>query len=693
MEAGQVIAGKFRVERVLGAGGMGLVVVARHLQLDQTVALKFLHDAIALDAELVERLLREARASAKLKSEHVCRVMDVGTLDTGTPYIVMELLEGMDLAAVLDRELLAPAVAAEYVLQACVAIAEAHHAGIVHRDLKPSNLFVTERLDGTPLVKVLDFGIAKAGGAADFQITRTQAVMGTPGYMSPEQLRSSKDVDARTDIWSLGAILYEAVSGKLPFRSDSITELAVKASMDPFDPIAAPPAYLAVIARCLEKAAGRRYQTVAELARDLAPIAGPAGATSAAMIARLSSPRLSMPVPVVTEVPPTLIPTVRSGPQAARLAATAPLPPAPGLHTTVTPSERPPMLVVDAATPARRDKTPVLPPAPAGAGVARAPSASSLRPLLLGFTALVAIGAIGAAIVFSRDTKPPLATARADGRARGKPIELPAATAAPNPDATLVHFWSRDGAETAARVKLGLDESTTRLTAAHIHAAKEAAVHVVIGVEATATFMGAADDHDGGYGGTEQLLAHLATSETAPASTATVYTLGHAVATVYSGPLAELRPTALGALDHYGGETVFDLEGGLAQMLGDIRASGWHGRTLLVVIASSGSLGDSRAAKLAQELTTAGIELHFLRVGGDPVPKSLLAFAGKALEHVGPGDRLAAAAVDIATRIGTETVIDFEVPTADWAHARRCSFYTTTAALPFTIAGRTDFTD
>src|SRR5688572_10352331 len=133
-----VIAEKFRVERVLGQGGMGVVVVATHLQLDQTVALKFLHDEILSHPDIVERLMREARASAKLKSDHVCRVMDVGTLASGAPYIVMELLEGEDLAAVIHRAALTPATAAQYVLQAAVAIAEAHAAGIVHRDLKPS---------------------------------------------------------------------------------------------------------------------------------------------------------------------------------------------------------------------------------------------------------------------------------------------------------------------------------------------------------------------------------------------------------------------------------------------------------------------------------------------------------------------------------------------------------------------------
>ncbi|MEO8699936.1 MAG: thioredoxin domain-containing protein [Kofleriaceae bacterium] len=300
MQPGSTIAGKFRVERVLGQGGMGIVVVATHLQLEQTVALKFLHADIVSSPEVMERLMREARASAKLKSEHACRVMDVGLLDSGAPYIVMELLDGQDLSALIRRGVLAPAHAAELVLQAAVAIAEAHAAGIVHRDLKPSNLFVTERLDGSQLVKVLDFGIAKAA-KADTQLTRTTAIMGSPGYMSPEQLRSSKVVDQRTDIWALGVVLYEAVSGVLPFRADTITELAVKVAMDEPEPLHTEAAYAAVVARCLQKRPEDRYQSIADLADALAPIAGVRAATSAAMIARLSGrqPAVSAPPPTV----------------------------------------------------------------------------------------------------------------------------------------------------------------------------------------------------------------------------------------------------------------------------------------------------------------------------------------------------------------------------------------------------------
>ncbi|HEV7557208.1 MAG TPA: serine/threonine-protein kinase, partial [Kofleriaceae bacterium] len=216
---GTLVAGKYRIDRILGRGGMGIVASAAHVHLHNKVALKFLEPSFVADAKVVERFVREARAVAGLRGEHVCRVTDVGALDNGTPFIVMELLEGTDLARLLKTGPVPVQRACSYVLQACVGVAEAHALDIVHRDLKPANLFLTHRPDGTPLVKVLDFGIAKAPttNGDDFSLTQTAGVLGSPGYMSPEQLRSSHDVDRRTDIWSLGVILYELVSGHPPF--------------------------------------------------------------------------------------------------------------------------------------------------------------------------------------------------------------------------------------------------------------------------------------------------------------------------------------------------------------------------------------------------------------------------------------------------------------------------------------------
>src|SRR5579859_1664764 len=200
VKEGDLLAGKYRVERVLGVGGMGIVVAARHEQLEQRVAIKFVRDEALDNKEAVERFLREARAAVRLKSEHAAKVLDVGTLESGAPYMVMEFLEGSDLAAVLvERGPLPVEEAAEYVLQACEAVAEAHAAGIVHRDLKPQNLFLARTVGGAPRVKVLDFGVSKTlhgnpttGGG----LTQTRLMLGSPLYMSPEQMRSSRDVDA-----------------------------------------------------------------------------------------------------------------------------------------------------------------------------------------------------------------------------------------------------------------------------------------------------------------------------------------------------------------------------------------------------------------------------------------------------------------------------------------------------------------
>src|SRR6478752_9937760 len=193
---GQILAGKFRIERVLGQGGMGVVVAATHLQLDERVALKFLLPDALANPEAVERFAREARAAVKIKSEHVARVSDVGTLESGSPYMVMEYLQGEDLASWVRRNGAMPVPdAIEFLLQACEAIAEAHALGIVHRDLKPANLFVTRRVDGSPCIKVLDFGISKLTAAgADQGITQTASLLGSPLYMSPEQLAAARDV-------------------------------------------------------------------------------------------------------------------------------------------------------------------------------------------------------------------------------------------------------------------------------------------------------------------------------------------------------------------------------------------------------------------------------------------------------------------------------------------------------------------
>ena len=276
---GEVLAGRYRVERVLAVGGMGVVVAAKHVQLGHRVAVKVLtHNAGSSQSNA--RFLTEAKASALLRSEHVVHVSDVGTLDNGQPFMVMDLLEGADLAEVLDKEGRLPVDrAVDYVLQASEGLAEAHAARIVHRDLKPGNLFRARRPDGSDLIKVLDFGVSKAHSQdvrAEGTVTTTDAVFGSPFYMSPEQMQSATTADERSDIWSLGVVLYELLTQRMPFEAESMAGLAVKIAMEP--PIRllsvlpdAPPELEAVIFKCLAKNPQERYPNVAELAADLEP--------------------------------------------------------------------------------------------------------------------------------------------------------------------------------------------------------------------------------------------------------------------------------------------------------------------------------------------------------------------------------------------------------------------------------------
>ena len=291
---GDVLAEKYRVERVLGVGGMGVVVSARHVQLEERVAIKFLLPHMLTEPSAVQRFLREAKAAVRIKNEHVVRVFDVGTLPTGAPYMVMEFLDGGDLAAwIQTRGALPVEQAVDFVLQACVALADAHSMGIIHRDLKPSNLFCVRRSDGQLVIKVLDFGISKvldAGSDGGMSMTKTSTVMGSPLYMSPEQMRSSKDVDARTDIWALGVILYELLAGAPPFDGTTLTEVAVKVATEPPPPFHTvrgdiPPALESALAGCLQKDPRARYAHVGQFAAAIAPFGSVRGRGSLERIA------------------------------------------------------------------------------------------------------------------------------------------------------------------------------------------------------------------------------------------------------------------------------------------------------------------------------------------------------------------------------------------------------------------------
>jgi serine/threonine-protein kinase len=286
-KVGDIVAGKYRVVRRLAKGGMGVIFECEHTFLSQKVALKVLTDVLQPDSK--GRFLNEARAAASLESDHAVRVFDFGTLDDGTPYIAMELLSGRDLAATIKaRGKLEVGEAVDAVMEALEALAQAHARGIIHRDLKPANLFVATRPGVEAIVKVLDFGISKAShtlASAAPVHTSSNALLGSPLYMSPEQLRNSRGIDARTDIWSIGVILYESLTGKPPFNGQHLGELfAAVLERDP-PPVRSlrpdlPKALEAAITTCLQREPEARFASAGALAQSLAPFAGPRGAAA-----------------------------------------------------------------------------------------------------------------------------------------------------------------------------------------------------------------------------------------------------------------------------------------------------------------------------------------------------------------------------------------------------------------------------
>ena len=299
---GEVLAGKYRVENVLGSGGFGVVVAARHVQMGNRVALKFLLPQVLARPELVARFLREAQAATQIGSEHVARVTDVGTLESGAPYMVMEYLEGQDLSVLLhQRGPLPIPEAVDYVMQGLQALAEAHSRGIVHRDLKPANLFLTKRADGSALVKVLDFGIAKSTPLESLpqsNLTKTGGMMGSPLYMSPEQVRSAKHVDGRSDVWSLGVTIHELLTGAYPFEADTAHGVIASIIADAPRPLRekrpdAPAELEAILLGCFEKDPAKRIPNVAELARRLAPFGTRDSALSLERVSGIAGTRSS----------------------------------------------------------------------------------------------------------------------------------------------------------------------------------------------------------------------------------------------------------------------------------------------------------------------------------------------------------------------------------------------------------------
>jgi serine/threonine protein kinase len=288
-----LLGDKYRLEREVGRGGMGVVYLATHIALEQAVAIKIVLPALAQNPVVIQRVLREARCAAQITGDHVVRVVDVGQLDSGQPFIVMEYVDGQDLARVLaERGRLPPPLAVHWLLEAAVAIAEAHQKGIVHRDLKPGNLLLARAADGRELIKVLDFGISKQLGiVGERPVTRANDVIGSPNYMAPEQIRTPLLVDARADLWSLGAILLEFLTGKRAFPGDTITAVYTRVlEGEPDLPESVgeelPADLRAIVLRCLRKDPNERFQSIHELVAALAPLAPARSASALQAIAR-----------------------------------------------------------------------------------------------------------------------------------------------------------------------------------------------------------------------------------------------------------------------------------------------------------------------------------------------------------------------------------------------------------------------
>jgi serine/threonine-protein kinase len=331
---GQMLAGKYRVERVLGAGAMGMVLAATHLALGTRVAIKVMLGGGKNTDQHQARFLREARVAAMLRSHHAGKVLDVGMTEAGAPYIVMEFLDGKDLATLLqERGPLPTQEAVTYILQACEAIAEAHALGIIHRDIKPANLFLTAGVDGAPCVKVVDFGVAKQIDA-DVALTHTGAAMGSPLYMAPEQIRAARDVDGRADIWALGVTLYQLLAGVPPFNTESLMVLITLVTMEQPTPLVehrpdVPAGLAAVIMQCFEKDRARRWPNIAAFAAALAPYAPERARTYAERVATVakvdvpeSRPTTELPQPTdaalvaaANRAPPPLATPVASAPR------------------------------------------------------------------------------------------------------------------------------------------------------------------------------------------------------------------------------------------------------------------------------------------------------------------------------------------------------------------------------------------
>jgi eukaryotic-like serine/threonine-protein kinase len=449
VQVGDRVAGKYRVDRVLGEGGMGIVVAATHEQLDEKVALKFLRPVVASNPEIVQRFVREARAAVKVRSEHVARVLDVGSLDSGTPFMVMEYLDGQDLAQTLAaRGPLPVSETITYVLQTCEAVAEAHSLGIVHRDLKPANLFLARRPTGRAIVKVLDFGISKVTSTTGDNpvLTKASAVMGSPSYMSPEQMVAAGSVDVRADVWALGVVLYELLTGRLPFIAETMPELVGMILQGGYAPVGAlrpdvPPGVQATIDRCLQKDRTLRYPNIAELAAGLVPFGPPRSDLSLERIAHVLGLTRAADETVSASLSPaglvaaqTFSPVVSESTPARRrwlwLASAPLLIVAAGVGVFLVRSARPAAAPVSAAT--------------GPAAPAPGPMASIEAPVPVAVTAPI-VATASVAPLPAPTVLPPPASPKAASTARPHPSSAPAPSASAGPACHTVSYFDTEG--------------------------------------------------------------------------------------------------------------------------------------------------------------------------------------------------------------------------------------------------------
>ena len=435
---GQLVGGRYRLIQPLGAGGMGSVWRATHLGLGVIVAVKFLSQALAGHAEAHARFAREASTAAMVRGRHVVDVLDFGVDELGRPFLAMELLSGEDLAnRVVRLGRLPPEQVVEIIEQASRGLAKAHASGVVHRDLKPANLFLTARADGTPLIKVLDFGISKTLDEGATPLTTTHGAMGSPMYMSPEQIRSAKRVDARTDIWSLGVILYELLADATPFEADTTSAMLAAIVADPPIPLRSrradvPAALEQVIARCLEKDPTRRFASLAELSAALAPFAPEQARVSVPRIARV----LGAAGPPQTEAAPPRSLAATMGETRGRPPETADTAPAVSSPTTAKQDGAPPDAWVPSFT-----GTPVGTPAATPAGT-QAPARSARGVLIaVAATGLVGLAATTLVVGRTRSTDASGASGPASGATTAAPSEparpaLPASSSPAAPSAS-----------------------------------------------------------------------------------------------------------------------------------------------------------------------------------------------------------------------------------------------------------------